>query len=96
MKQRENLSAEAVRKFCDANPGWDATDGRLVKNYAFRSYSAGIAFVVELGFKSEAVDHHPDIEVGYRRVRVAWVTHDSGGITSLDTELARAADEIAS
>jgi 4a-hydroxytetrahydrobiopterin dehydratase len=95
MKQRERLSGEAVAKFRDGHPGWDVSDGSLVKTFAFASYAAGIAFVVRLGFKAEASDHHPDLEVGYRKVRVAWVTHDVGGITSLDTELARTTDELA-
>lgn len=94
MRQLEKLSEDGIAVFQQANPGWDRTDGALVKTFVFDSYAAGIAFVVRVGFLAERRDHHPDLAVGYRRVRVGWSTHDAGGITGLDTELARATDEL--
>ena len=47
------------------------------------------------GRLAEEQNHHPDIDIRYNRVTLALVTHDSGGITQLDIELARAIDAIA-
>jgi 4a-hydroxytetrahydrobiopterin dehydratase len=49
---------------------------------------------VRLAFAAEKRDHHPDLHVLWGRVRVDWSTHDAGGITALDTELAEIADRI--
>ncbi len=66
-----------------------------MRTFSFDSYAAGIAFVVRLGFAAEARDHHPDLHVGFRKVKVAWSTHDAGGITALDTEMAARAEALA-
>ena len=95
MTRRAQLSDEAIGTFLGAHPGWERADGALSKTFAFETYAAGIAFVVQLGFAAEARDHHPDLFVGYRRVRVAWSTHDASGITALDTELAERTDALA-
>jgi 4a-hydroxytetrahydrobiopterin dehydratase len=95
MGNRARLSDEAIDVFVAAHPGWERADGALARTFAFDSYAAGIAFVVRLGFAAEARDHHPDIFVGWRKVKVAWSTHDAGGITALDTEMAERTDGLA-
>jgi 4a-hydroxytetrahydrobiopterin dehydratase len=63
-------------------PKWDLVDGQLVK-------------VVECtSFLAEEADHHPDIDIRWRTVRLAVVTHDAGGLTELDFALARAVDAL--
>jgi 4a-hydroxytetrahydrobiopterin dehydratase len=54
-----------------------------------------LAFVAAVGQLAEEANHHPDIDIRYNRVTLALVTHDSGGITRLDIELARAIDGVA-
>lgn len=98
MGKREKLSDEAIGAFLGSHPGWERADGgagALARTFAFDSYAAGIAFVVKVGFAAEARDHHPDLHVGWRRVRVAWSTHDAGGITAVDTEMAEQTDALA-
>ena len=56
--------------------------------------SEAIAFVDRLAEVAEAENHNPDIDIRYRRVRVRWTTHSSGGITDLDRELAARTDEL--
>jgi 4a-hydroxytetrahydrobiopterin dehydratase len=51
--------------------------------------------VVRVGLAAEKKDHHPDVELGWGRARVLWTTHDAGGITSLDVELAALTDSFA-
>ena len=95
MKQREKLSQEAIASFQEANPGWRQAGSALMKTFTFESYGAGIAFVVRLGFLAEARQHHPELFVGYRSARVEWTTHDAGGITAIDLEMAAATEELA-
>lgn len=94
MSKREKLSEEATAAFVAAHAGWQESGGSLAKTYAFDDYAAGIAFVVRVGFAAEKRDHHPDLAVGWCKVRVSWSTHDSGGITDLDAEMAEVSDRL--
>ena len=76
-------------------PAWDLDDGQLVKVVECASFPAALDFVVAVGGLAEAADHHPDIDIRWRTVRLALVTHDAGGITELDFSLARAIDALA-
>jgi 4a-hydroxytetrahydrobiopterin dehydratase len=76
-------------------PRWEHLGGRLVAVRSFASFPAAIAFVDEVARLAEERDHHPDIDVRYRTVTLALVTHDAGGITEADLELARAVDGLA-
>jgi 4a-hydroxytetrahydrobiopterin dehydratase len=78
-----------------AQRGWRASESALEKTFAFESYGDGISFVVALGFAAEKQDHHPDLHVGWARVRVFWSTHDAGGTTQADAELATETDRLA-
>jgi 4a-hydroxytetrahydrobiopterin dehydratase len=72
-----------------ALPGWSRAGDEIEKTFELPTFAAAIAFVVSVGFLAEAADHHPDLDVRWRRVRVALTTHDSGGLTAMDTDLAR-------
>jgi len=67
---------------------WQEENGGLVREFELPSFPAAIDFVVQLAEIAEAADHHPDIDVRYRRVTVRWTTHSAGGITEKDRELA--------
>jgi 4a-hydroxytetrahydrobiopterin dehydratase len=96
MSKRERLSEEAVEEFVGSHPGWGrAPGGALARTYTFGDYAAGIAFAVQVGFAAEGRDHHPDLHIGWRRVQVVWSTHDAGGVTALDTEMAERTDALA-
>jgi 4a-hydroxytetrahydrobiopterin dehydratase len=70
-------------------PGWEREGDEIVKTYERASFPAAIAFVVRIGFLAEAADHHPDLDIRWRNVRVALTTHDAGGLTALDVDLAQ-------
>ena len=98
MSKRVRLSDEAIEAFLAGHPGWDRATGEvgaLRRTFSFDDYASGIAFVVRVGFAAEARNHHPDLHVGWKRVQVLWSTHDAGGITALDTEMAERSDAIA-
>lgn len=69
-------------------PGWEVEGSALVKNFQFASYLAGIEFVRQGAHLAEAMNHHPEMWVGWRKVTVRLSTHSAGGLTALDFELA--------
>jgi 4a-hydroxytetrahydrobiopterin dehydratase len=78
----------------DDGPDWRLVDGALVKTVTRPDFVSALDFVGEVGRLAEAANHHPDIDIRYNRVTLAFVTHDSGGITRLDLNLARQVDGI--
>ena len=84
---------EAVLSAPDG-PLWELMGGNLVKMVACSGFVGALAFVAAVGQLAEEADHHPDIDIRYNRVTLALVTHDSGGITQLDIDLARAIDGV--
>ncbi len=69
-------------------PGWGLDGGELVREVSFKDFVAAMAFVNQVAELAEDAGHHPDIDIRYNRVRLALVTHDAGGITTNDLELA--------
>ena len=68
--------------------GWREDGDALVRELEFESFPAAVAFVQRLAELAEREDHHPDIDIRYRRVTVRWSTHSAGGVTDRDRELA--------
>jgi len=91
---RLDPSAVAAALAAPGAPAWDLMDGTLVKTVECPSFSAALDFVVAVGHLAEEADHHPDIDIRWRTVRLVLVTHDAGGLTRLDLDLARAIDGI--
>lgn len=83
------MSEQEVRMRLAEVPGWDLGDKALVRKLALPSFPDAIAFVVKLAFCAEAVDHHPDILLNYRRVTLTLWTHTEGGVTEKDFALAQ-------
>lgn len=88
------LSDDEVTEALGALRGWSREGNAIVKEFRFSGFDDSIGFVVRLGIRAEAADHHPDIDVRYNRVRVALSTHSEGGITDKDIALASEADAI--
>jgi 4a-hydroxytetrahydrobiopterin dehydratase len=75
-------------------PDWQIESDELVRTFLFKDFHASLAFVNKVGDLAEDAGHHPDIDIRYNKVRLALVTHDAGGITQKDFDLAAAADKI--
>jgi 4a-hydroxytetrahydrobiopterin dehydratase len=73
---------------------WPEIDGALEKEFELDSFPAAIAFVDRLAEVAEAENHHPDIDIRFRRVLVRWSTHSAGGVTDRDRALAARTDEL--
>lgn len=65
-----------------------------MREFRFRDFKTALAFVNKIGAIAETLHHHPDIELGWGRVKVATITHSESKITEKDKELAERIDEI--
>ena len=95
MPRPPKLSDDDVSAALAGLPGWSGVGEMIEKTFERSSFAAAIAFVVQIGFLAEAADHHPDLDIRWRRVRIALTTHDSQGLTENDIDLARQIEEIA-
>jgi 4a-hydroxytetrahydrobiopterin dehydratase len=96
MARPTKLDPRDIETWLASHPEWSAQGGAaLTRAFKFPDFSAALAFVVRVGLAAEKKDHHPDVELGWGRARVQWTTHDAGGITSLDVELATLTDSFA-
>src|SRR5437879_10960043 len=73
-------------------PGWLLTDNKIEKEYKFRSYLEGLDFANKIGHIAEEQDHHPDILIGWRRVRLTLTTHSIKGLSENDFIMAAKAE----
>jgi 4a-hydroxytetrahydrobiopterin dehydratase len=93
MARRELLEDAAIEAAL-AGLRWTRQGFALYQRRTFPSFAAAIAFVNEVAAVAEAVNHHPDIDIRYRVVELRTYTHDRGGITEWDLDLARRIDAI--
>jgi 4a-hydroxytetrahydrobiopterin dehydratase len=91
---RTLLTPEALQSFLTEHPQWKHEGGMIRRTYEAPTFLAGIAFVNQVAQAAEAADHHPDIDIRWRKVTLALVTHDAGGLTWRDTKLAAEADRL--
>jgi 4a-hydroxytetrahydrobiopterin dehydratase len=89
------LDDDAITAALATLSGWERVGDEIVKTYQCASFPAAVAFVVQIGFAAEARNHHPDLDIRWRNVKVALTTHDAGGLTDKDVELAHAIEELA-
>ena len=81
----------------DTPNGWTTSpDGKaLEKSFRFRDFSEAFAFLTRVAMHAEQVDHHPEFTNVWNRVDFRLTTHDAGGITNRDRELATKIEELA-
>jgi 4a-hydroxytetrahydrobiopterin dehydratase len=89
------ISAENAERRLAGLPGWKIDAGELVKTFSFKDFRQALAFVNRVGEAAESAGHHPDIDIRYNRVRLSLVTHDAGGLTEKDFDLASGVNKLA-
>ena len=89
------LTATNVQKRLKALAGWSRKGQSITKLYTFKGFPDAIAFVTRLAFDAQAADHHPDLQISYKKVTVTWSTHSEGGVTEKDLAGAQQSDTIA-
>ncbi|MCY3977830.1 MAG: 4a-hydroxytetrahydrobiopterin dehydratase [Chloroflexi bacterium] len=74
---------------------WARDGDELTKEFRFDNYLAGLAFASCVGVIAEGLNHHPDLVIGWRRVKVSFTTHDAGSkLTAKDLAAAAAIDAV--
>lgn len=76
-------------------PEWGLVSGQITRTYSFPDFKASVAFVNRVAAYAERVQHHPDILIRYNKVTLTVSTHDAGGITQKDFELALESEKLA-
>jgi 4a-hydroxytetrahydrobiopterin dehydratase len=82
--------AEAVTRL----PGWRVANGKLHRELVFEDFEAAFAFMTRVAALAQDRDHHPDWSNVYNRVTIDLETHDAGGITEKDCDLATAIERV--
>ena len=75
-------------------PHWQVEAGRLQRNWQFKDFSEAFAFMTRVALLAEAMQHHPNWSNVYNRVSIELTTHDLGGLSDLDVQLARSIDAL--
>jgi len=75
-------------------PLWTLERGELVRHCGFENFVEAMQFVNGVAEMAEGAGHHPDIDIRYNKVRLALISHDAGGLTERDFDLAAAIDSL--
>lgn len=92
----QTLSNEELKGILQQLPGWIVQDGKLHREYKFADFAHAFGFMAAAAVLIEKRNHHPEWLNVYNRVTVDLTTHDAGGITEKDVELARTLEALAS
>lgn len=90
----EAMSAREVRDALSRLPDWNFSEDALRRTFRFGGFPEALAFLVHVGLEAERRDHHPEIRNVAGRVWLTLTSHDAGGVTERDLELAAAIDAI--
>ena len=93
MERKKLTGAEIENALVDLED-WEAENENLKKHFEFENFADALAFVNKVGAIAEARDHHPDILLGWGYAEFFITTHDAGGITQRDFDLARAIENL--
>jgi 4a-hydroxytetrahydrobiopterin dehydratase len=88
------LSTDELNAVLGDLTGWTIQSGKLHREYRFNSFVEAFGFMSSLALVAESMGHHPEWFNVYNRVVIDLTTHDSGGITAKDVELARRANQL--
>lgn len=89
------LSDIEIQRALGTLPGWTRKGDTIAKSYHFATFPAGVAFIAQVADIAEQLQHHPDIDIRYTRVQFCLSTHEAGGVTVRDIELARRIEALA-
>lgn len=94
MEEIRKLSQEEIDQHLEAVDGWFELDGKLQRDFEFKDFVTAFGFMAQVALAAEAMNHHPEWFNVYNRVSIHLMTHDAGGISQYDFELAQRINEI--
>jgi len=95
MGPRRLMSDAELRDHLARLEGWSLTERKLTRTFRFPDFVQAFGFMTRVALCAERADHHPDWSNVYGEVRISLWTHDAGGITERDVELAKEIDTFA-
>ena len=95
MGERKKLTEAAINSCLTELPGWQVKDSKLHKQFQFPTFVEAFAFMTKAALAAEAMNHHPEWFNVYNKVTVDLTTHDLGGISTWDFELAKKMEQFA-
>ena len=88
------IEKNQLNSFIEKNPSWMIDNKTIKKKYKFDNFIEAFGFMTKVALLAEKMDHHPNWQNTYNKVTIELTTHDSGGITNNDIELAKAIDKL--
>lgn len=88
------LTETEITERLSGHPGWELVDGTLHRELRFDDFATAFGFMATVAVIAEKMNHHPEWSNVYNRVTVDLTTHDAGGVTALDFELAGRIDQL--
>ena len=88
------LNIDSVEESLMSLEGWVFEDNTIYKEYTFENYMDSIRFIQDLAKEAEKENHHPDMIVGWCRIKVSFTSHDKGGVTEKCIAMARVSEKI--
>ncbi len=86
---RQKLSDVEIQRALADLPGWSRRGDSVTKTFTFDHFADGISFVDRVAAAADGMNHHPDIDIRYTKITTTLSTHDAGGITQSDLDLAK-------
>lgn len=84
----KTFTEESAKPFLDNLKEWSFKENAIEKDFKFKNFTQALGFIVQVGVLSEKMNHHPELFNVYNKVNIRLNTHDSGGVTVKDFELA--------
>lgn len=95
MSKAKLLEENEIVGFLEENPQWTRNQNKINRELIASNFTAAVGILNAIAILAEKKDHHPDILIyGWNKVRITLTTHESGGLTNLDLELAKEIDEL--
>lgn len=94
MSRPKPCTPDELAKLSKGVPKWTLSEKKLRREWRFDDFSRAFAFMTRVALLAEKADHHPDWSNGYGRVTIELSTHDAGGVTTLDFDLAEEIDRL--
>ncbi len=91
----KQLSESEIPALLEKLQSWSIEDAKLTREFRFADFNEAFAFMTRVALLAEAANHHPEWFNVWNRVRIQLTTHDAGGITQRDIDLAEAIDRVA-
>ncbi|HCN29843.1 MAG TPA: 4a-hydroxytetrahydrobiopterin dehydratase [Verrucomicrobiales bacterium] len=88
------ITDDQLPRLLHDHPGWTVEGGQLARVFVFGSYLDGVEFARRVAIEAEALNHHPDIHIGWRKVTLRVSTHSAMAITTLDFDFVERAGAV--